>query len=465
MKFNLFTVLVCFLIVSTSGNLFAQQKQVADKIVVIVNDRIILKSEVDAEVAQYMQNAQMQNQDINFSEELWYSALESMIDNYAMLEKAKMDSIVVADELVSRQMDLRIDQLIRQTGGEQQLEEAFGQSIVQIKAQFRDQFREQMIVQEVQGNVVRRVNITRSEVEEFFNNIPESELPVIPEQVSISQIVVRPPLLDEARNTAYQKASALRDSIIVHGKDFEELARKYSDGPSAPRGGLLPMMPINDLVANYSAAASAMEPGEISEVVETEFGYHIIRLNRRSGDEIETNHILIEIDDESIDKEFAINKLEAIRDSVLNHDKRFSDMARKYSDDNDTRATGGRVIDRQSGQRILNLSNLEPAMYRIVLLLEEEGEISEPRSFTLPNGKTAYRIVRLDRHVEEHIANLEDDYERLRNAALEQKRMIRLNEFVKEIRDEIYIEYKIPVPDDVSGQEIDPIDNIPVGTE
>lgn len=465
MKFNLFTVLVCFLIVSTSGNLFAQQKQVADKIVVIVNDRIILKSEVDAEVAQYMQNAQMQNQDMNFSEELWYSALESMIDNYAMLEKAKMDSIVVADELVSRQMDLRIDQLIRQTGGEQQLEEAFGQSIVQIKAQFRDQFREQMIVQEVQGNVVRRVNITRSEVEEFFNNIPESELPVIPEQVSISQIVVRPPLLDEARNTAYQKASALRDSIIVHGKDFEELARKYSDGPSAPRGGLLPMMPINDLVANYSAAASAMEPGEISEVVETEFGYHIIRLNRRSGDEIETNHILIEIDDESIDKEFAINKLEAIRDSVLNHDKRFSDMARKYSDDNDTRATGGRVIDRQSGQRILNLSNLEPAMYRIVLLLEEEGEISEPRSFTLPNGKTAYRIVRLDRHVEEHIANLEDDYERLRNAALEQKRMIRLNEFVKEIRDEIYIEYKIPVPDDVSGQEIDPIDNIPVGTE
>ena len=310
--------LLLTLFLSNLPLLFAQNAQVTDKIVAVVNERIILKSDVDDEVRNYINQMQMNNQPVQFSEDLWYDALQSMVDNYVMLEKAELDSVVVSDEMVNRQMDQRLNQMIRQAGGESQLEQVFGQSIIQIRADFREQFREQMIVQQLQQNKYRSINITRPEVEAFFNSIPQDSIPMIPEQVGVSQIVEIPEPLEDAKEQAFQRALAIRDSIVNYDKEFEEMARKYSEDGSASRGGLLPMMAINDLVANYSAAATALEPGQISQVVETEFGYHIIRLNRRMGDNIETNHILIRIDDTLVDEDAAIEKLNALRDSVLN---------------------------------------------------------------------------------------------------------------------------------------------------
>jgi peptidyl-prolyl cis-trans isomerase SurA len=304
----------------------------------------------------------------------------------------------------------------------------------------------------VQQEKMMGISITRPEVEEFFNQIPEEQIPIIPEQVSVSQIVVIPEPLEDARQQAYEKAQALRDSVTTYEKDFEEMARLYSDDVSAQRGGLLPMMPLDDLVANYSAAASALEPGGISEVVRTEFGYHVIRLNRRSGDSIETNHILIRIDEGQIDEQAAIDKLEAIRDSVFNHGESFADLARRHSDDEETRLTGGRIVNPQTGERLMQVSQLEPALYRIVLLLDEEGQISEPRSYT-PRGRSsdrrAFRIVRLDRHIPEHRANLKDDYNQIREFALNDKRQRIMEKWIDDIRDEVYIEFKISMPDDI----------------
>ncbi|NBV31041.1 MAG: hypothetical protein EBR93_00660, partial [Bacteroidetes bacterium] len=158
----------------------------SDQIVAVVNDRIVLKSDVDNEVAQYMNTASMQNQTVSFSDELWYSFLESIIDNHVMLEKAVIDSIEVSEDMVDRQMDARIQQLIAQAGSERALEEAFGQSIIQIRAQYRDQFKDQLTVQQVQQSMISDITITRPEVEEFFDSIPEDQLPTIPEQVSLS---------------------------------------------------------------------------------------------------------------------------------------------------------------------------------------------------------------------------------------------------------------------------------------
>lgn len=442
------------LLIIFSTPLLAQNAQVSDRIVAIVNDRIILKSDVDSEVQNFLRQARVEGQEVDFSKGLWYSALQSMVDNYVLLQKAQIDSVVVGDEEVNRLMDQRIEQLTRQAGSEEALEEAFGQSLIEIRAEFREQFRDQLTAQRVQQQRMQQVNITRPEVVNFFEQIPEGQVPIIPEQVAISQIVAIPPPLDDAREAAFQQALALRDSVTTGGKDFEEMARKYSDGPTGPRGGLLPLMPLDDLVANYSAAASALQPGEISEVVETQFGFHVIRLNRRVGDEIETNHILIEIDEASVDEEAATEQLTALRDSVLNHDKSFADLARKYSEDEDTAPLGGKIYNQQNGNRLIPLDQLEPALYRIVLLLDEEGDISEPRPYNPnnPNVSRAFRIVRLDNHIPQHRANLDDDYDRLQQIALQQKQNRIMRQWIDDLRKEVYVEFKIPMPDDISTE-------------
>lgn len=450
MKNNLFFAPLLFLSLLLTIQVQAQETpQLADRIVAHVNENIILKSDVDQSVADYIRQAEVSGEDVEFSRELWFEFLESAINNYVLLEKAEIDSITVSDAQVDMQMDQRIRQLISQAGSEQALEQAFGKSIIQLKADFRETFREQMTANQVQEQKRRSITITRPEVVDFFNDIPADSLPTIPEQVALSQIVKIPPARGNAEERAREFAAELRDSIVVHGKSIEALARRHSDDRgSAQNGGLLPLMPLDELVPEYSAAAAALQPGGISNVVETQFGFHVIRLNRRVGDRIETNHILISVDPNELDEEQAINTLNTLRDSIMtNPDVKFSEVAITESEDPNTAIYGGKVFDPQTGERLIPLNRLDPSMYRIVLLMDEEGAISEPKSFTLQNQNTkAYRIVRLDQQIPEHIANLDQDYERIKNIALQQKQYRVMQEWLQELRDEIYIDYKIDVP-------------------
>lgn len=428
----------------------AQPGEIIDQIVAVVNDHIILQSEVDQRVYEYMEGMGSDY----FEEELWYQVLESLIDNYVLVEKARIDSVIVGDDEVNRVLDQRINQLVQRAGGEQELEQAFGSTILEIKAEYRDVFRQDMVVERIRQKRMERINITRPEVVEFFNRIPQDSLPVIPESVALSQIVIVPPPRADAKQNAYNLAVQLRDSIVNHGKEIEELAQRYSDGPTASGGGRLPMVPTSDLVAEYAAAASALDPGEISEVVETSQGFHIIRLNERSGDNISTHHILVRVKDDQIDVEFAVNKLEALRDSVLTHGRSFSALARRHSEDKNTAPAGGRLIDPQTGQRRIEIDRLDPALSRLARELRDEGEgaISEPRSFRPDQATgTAYRIVQLREHIPQHRASLETDYDLIRNFALQQKQQMELMNWMRRVRSEVYVEYRIPTPD------VDPI--------
>jgi peptidyl-prolyl cis-trans isomerase SurA len=441
-----------FLMPLASHAQITKNDKTLDQIVAVVNDHIVLKSEVDQQVQQYMMQMQrQQNQKIPFGKDIWYSVLQNIVDRYVMLDKAKLDSVTVSDDMVDQQIDQRINSYIQQVGSEKALEDQLGKSIVQIKADLRDDYREQMIVQTFQQQKREEITITRPEVKDYFNSIPKDSLPTIPEEVSLSQIVAIPPATKDAREKAYKLAEQLRDSVVNHGKTIEEMAKKYSDGPSAPNGGKIPLISIDDLVPEYSAAATSLQPGEISQVVETSFGFHVIRLNKRVGDKIDTNHILIKIDENSYDDDAAINKLEQIKDSVLtNKDITFAEMARKHSEDPNTAPEGGRILNPQNGDRLIALNQLDPALYRIVLLLDDEGDISEPKKFTLgnkDNSKRAYRIVRLDKHVPEHVANLKQDYQRIKNVALQEKQGRVMRELISNLRKDMYVEYKIPIPD------------------
>tara|TARA_R110002124_G_scaffold48026_1_gene142133 strand:- start:6176 stop:7537 length:1362 start_codon:yes stop_codon:yes gene_type:complete len=440
--------LVLLFAIITVSPIFGQSSPTsADRIVALVNDQVILKSDIDQGVADYIRQASFNQQEIPFTKELWYSFLEAEIDNKLLLEKAKIDSITVSDDQVNQRMDARVSQLIQQAGSEQALEEAFGKSIIQLKADFRDTFREQITVNQVRQMKINEIKITRPEVKEFFESIPKDSLPTIPEQVALSHIVKLPKAKSDAKATSYEFAESLRDSILNEGVPLEDLAKRHGMDGSAERGGQLPMMGLNELVSEYSAAAAALQPGQISEVVETEFGYHIIRLDERIGDKIKTSHILIRIDAEQLDDETAIEELNAIRDSLLNNkDLSFSGMAIRNSEDPSTSKSGGKIVDPQTGERLIPLNRLDPALYRVVLLMDEIGQISEPKPFNPNNANSgkAYRIVRLDKQIPEHIASFETDYERLRAISLQQKQAIEFQKWLDELRDEIYIEYRIP---------------------
>ncbi|MFA5668348.1 MAG: peptidylprolyl isomerase [Balneolaceae bacterium] len=442
-----FTLTALFVILTTGFGFAQGNYTTADQIVALVNDHAILKSDIDQGVADYMRQAQFNQQDISFSEELWYSFLEAEIDNYVLLEKAKIDSITVPDDKVNRQMDARIQQLIQRAGSEKALETAFGKSIIQLKADFREEFRNQLIAELVPQTKLANVNVTRPEVLEFFNSIPTDSLPTIPEQVALSHIVVLPPPKKDAERGAYELAEALRDSIINHGVSIEDIAKRHSTDGTAPNGGLLPMMSLNDLVSEFSAAASALKPGDISKVVKTDFGYHIIRLNKRVGDQIETNHVLIKVDENQLDDQFAIDKLNAIRDSLQsNPNYKFSEFAKRNSEDPSTAQSGGKIVDPQTGERLIALTRLDPSLYRTVLLMDEVGQISEPKAFNPNNANSGkgYRIIRLDRIIPEHIANFDIDYERLKTITLQQKQSKVYESWLQELRNDFYIEYRVP---------------------
>lgn len=450
MKNKLIVTPLLFILLLFASNTQAQNTpQLADQIVAHVNEHVILKSDVDQLVSDYMRQARAADQNVEFSRELWFEFLQQEVDRKVLLEKAEIDSITVSNEEVSLQMDQRIRQLTAQAGSEEALEQAFGKSIIQLKADFREDFREQMLASRVQEQKRQSITITRPEVEEFFNAIPTDSLPTIPEQVSLSQIVKIPPPLGDAKEKTYEFAEQLRDSIVVHGKSIEELASRYSeDSNSASGGGLLPLMSLDELVPEYSAAAAALQPGGVSEVVETQYGYHVIQLERRVGDRIETRHILLTVDGSELDEDYAINRLNTIRDSILtNPEVKFSTVAKELSEDPNTAPYGGKIFDPETGERLIALNRLDPAMYRVVLLMDEEGTISEPRSFTIQSQNTkAYRIVRLDKQIPEHIANLDQDYERIKSIALQQKRFRVIQEWMQELKEDVYIEYKIDVP-------------------
>lgn len=437
-----------------SGPAAAQSGDTMDQIVAVVNDHIILKSEVDQQAQNYMMRQQQQTgQSPEFSKDLWYGILQSIVQRYVMYDQARIDSITVSDERLDQQIDSQIQGYVDQLGSEAAVEQQIGQSLVQFRAGLREDYRIQAVVQQFETQRMQQVEITRPEVRRFFENIPSDSLPTIPEQVALSHIVKLPPARTDARDQALQLARQLRDSVINHGKSLEEMARRYSDGPNASNGGKIPLINIDQLVSQYSAAASALEPGQISEVVETSFGFHVIRLNKKSGDQIDTNQILITVDETSYNNQVAIDRLNAIRDSIRTfEDVTFAEMARRHSDDDNTASRGGRLFfNEQQGERLFPLSQLDPALYRIAVQLGEPGDISQPSSYTIgtqDNSRRAYRIVRLDRHIPEHTANLEQDYDRIRSFALQEKQYRVRQQWLDKLKEDTYINYKIPVPDD-----------------
>ena len=444
-----FAVLLVSLLVAAAGWAPAShaQSQTIDRIAAVVGDDIVLTSEVDQLVRQ-----QTQRQQRSYSEELWMQSLQNLIDQKLLAEKARRDTTLnVSEQQVSQGLDRRIDQMASRAGGRDQLEKIYGKSVLEIKEQFRGNFRSQMLAQRLRQRRMQKINITPSEVRQWFEEIPTDSLPDLPKTVRLSQIVRYPKPSEAAKAEAEKLITSVRDSIVNGGASIEAMARQFSDDSgTASSGGSLGTVSLDQLVPEFAAVASRTPVGQISQVFynEGQDGYHILRVNSESGNTVNLNHILIKAKSDASGAERAKSYLQSVRDSIVNHDQPFELMARRHSEEERSAENGGRVTDPQSGARDLVLDALNPSWRRTIRNLEI-GEISQPTEVQLLNGDQAFHIVRLGDRTPAHRANLEEDYQRIRRLALQDKRNRKMQEWIDEIRDEVYVEVRV-TKDDLS---------------
>lgn len=390
----------------------------ADKIIAVVGrNRIVLQSDLDA------QFAQLKAQDPTLHDTLKCNLLQQMIVQKLLVEQADRDSLLVSDDEVESTIENRIRQFIRQYGSKEKLEEIAGKTIYQLKEENREVFREQLMAERMQGKILENVRITPSEVQAFYNKIPVDSLPFYPATVEVGQIVIDPEVSAEIDAYARKKLDDIRNQIVNEGKSFETMAGLYSDDPgSRDNGGR-----YNDVnrtgggwAPEFVAAAFKLQNGEVSPVIKTQFGYHIIQMIQRKGEVADVRHILIRPERTSADFKKALEKLDSVRALLVAGTYSFPEAVGKFSTDEAAKNTGGMVIDPQTGAAQLEIDRLDPAM---VLMLDSMkiGGFSHPQMYVNERGEQSVRIVYLKDKTAPHKANLKDDYSKIQQVALSQK--------------------------------------------
>ncbi len=406
-----------------AGLAFGQSKPVLDAVAAVVGNQIILKSEVDYQV----QLAAYQNKLNPDDPKLRQRILEAMIDDKLILAQAKLDSVTVSDDDVNRQLDQRIQNLIKQVGSKEKVEQIYGMSISKIQNEFREDMRNQLMIEKEKQNKFGDMKVSPLEVRHFYEEYRDS-LQEVPEEVTLSHIFIKPKPSKKAEQEAYAKAEALLDSL-KHGANFAELAKKYSQDPgSAPDGGDLGWASRGQFVPEFEHAVYGLKPGEISGIVKTQFGYHIIQLLQRRGDMVHARHILIRIPVLPADDDSVIDFLDTLRERAMNGAS-FAVLAREFSEDQDTRDLGGDL-------GTVSIDQLEPSFKATVDTLKV-GEISKPVKVSVGNSY-GYQIVDLRDRIPAHKINLNQDYSRLEKMALTMKQNEAYLKWIAQLKKQVY---------------------------
>lgn len=400
------------------------QGQTVDGVVAVVGGDIILRSEVDE------QFEMMRRQ--NFGESLSECAVfEELLFQKLLIHHAEIDSVTVGEDEVESNMDRRIQQLIAQMGDQKKLEEFYEKSVVEIKEDMRTLIRDQLTAQRMQMTVVEGIEVTPSEVREFYQSLPADSIPLINEEVEISQIVKYPEISKEAEEEVIQKLKELKERI-ENGTSFSSMAILYSEDPgSNKKGGEYKAIQRGVFVKEFEAVAFNLKRGEISDPFKTEFGYHIVQLLEKRGEELDLRHILIKPKMTQENLREAKNFLDSISTAISRGELTFEEAASKYSEDEQTKFNGGQMSNFQSGNNRFEVSGLDRGLFSVVNKLEE-GALSEVSYFQTQDQREAFRIVRLDKKFEPHRANLDIDFTRIKGFALQQKQGDAVEEWKRE---------------------------------
>ncbi|MFN0048858.1 MAG: peptidylprolyl isomerase [Cytophagales bacterium] len=407
---------------------------VLDKVIAKVDNHILLKSEYDVAYLQAIQN----DKDFDFKIS-GCKVLEQVLTNKLLLAKADLDSVVVDDKVIENEMNRRMEYFISQIGSKEKLEAYYNKSVNALKADLRRQVKEQMVIQKMQDNITGKTKVTPGEVKKFFSEIPTDSLPLIPRELEIGHIVKLPIVNRDQKKQTREKLERIRKLIVDDGESFQKLAKEYSEDPgSASRNGELGYFKKGDLVPEYEAASMKLKVGDISPVIESMFGFHIIQLIERRGNEYNTRHILLKPISSEADVESSARFLDTLKNKIVKDSISFPKAAKENTDDKATKETGGMLMDQQ-GSTKMAAENIDPALY-LMLDTMKVGSISKPIPYRTEDGKDAYRIVYLKSVTPPHQANLKDDYQKIQASSIQVKKNKLINGWFNKVKSEVFLD-------------------------
>ncbi|MBK6932042.1 MAG: peptidylprolyl isomerase [Saprospirales bacterium] len=394
------------------------EKAVIDRVVATVGSEILLLSEVQEQLSYARQ------QQADLPEAYSCVIVQNLLVQKLLVHQAKIDSVEVKDEEVENQLEARIERLRQYFNqDEKAIEEYYGQNVNEIKEQMRGDMRSQLLAERMQGQITEKATITPSEVQAFFSNIPKDSLPYFNSEVEVREIIYKPQVNAVEKAKARLRLEELRQRIAEGGENFAELAKKYSEDPgSGSNGGDLGWQKRGALVPEFEAAAYKLEPEQISQIVETEFGFHLIQLLERRGNLLHARHILIkpQITDDDLSKAEA--RLDSIRQLILSNNISFTVAVKLFGDKNTPSYNNdGRVANPRTGNTFFEVADLDTNIFFAIDGLNP-GDVTEPVPFRAPDGARYFRLIQLQSRSKPHKADLKQDYNKIQSAALEQKK-------------------------------------------
>jgi len=401
------------------------QEQVIDEVVAVVGANYILQSDIEAQYIQFrMQGG------ITDARATRCQILEDLLFQKLMLNQAELDSVVVTDEQIEQTMDARFRYYIQQFGSQEKLEQFYKKSLIEIREEFKTLVKEQLMVDEVQQKIIKDLKVTPSEVRAYFNSLPKDSIPLIDTEYEVGQIVKEPAINKEELEATRERLKSLRDRIMK-GESFGTLAVLYSDDPgSAKKSGEIGFVGRGQLYPEYEAAAFGLKKGEISEIIKSKAGYHIIQLIERRGEQINTRHILLmpKISDSDIQK--ASKLLDSVAGLVREKKMTFEEAALKFSDD-PGKINGASMVNQSTGNTRFLEDQLDPKVFFSISKLQV-GEISRPVAMLNEESKQTLNLYYLKSKSEPHKANLRDDYSTIMEWAMNKKRGDTINKWISE---------------------------------
>jgi len=420
------------IIIITTFSMIINAQEI-DKIIAIVGDEIVLLSEVENQYLQYI------SQGVTGSEELRCEVLEDLMTQKLLIFSCKQDSILVTKEEIEQEVETRVNYYIDQIGNIEKVEQYFEKDIYQIKKVLSELVEEQFLIQRMQSSITKEVKITPFDVNEYYEKMDKSELPLIEDRYKLSQIIIKPKMSEDQINKLTDRLNAFRKRVL-NGEDFKVLAALYSDDAgSANNGGEIGFVSRGTFVPAFEKVAFRLKKDEVSEIVKTNFGYHIIQLIERRGDQVNVRHILLKPKYSSTSLQNARLRIDSIYNKIKNNEISFSEAIKSYSDD-DTKNNNGLLINPSNGSSTYTIAELGSSIKYLIEGLDQ-GDFTKPVKVESNEG-SIYRILNVAEKISSHTANLDLDYDFFQTQALNFKKQEKLDEWIDKRIKNTYVELK-----------------------